>query len=201
MLPFVQEAEELLEQGKDEEAQRIVDDLTEEEYEWYQGAKKKLEKLRRAKEGVTPNFLDGEVIDDRTLIEIIWAYAEALGTAPIDAFRAIFAGERIKRVDNRTIIVFRMPFTESQAIREEWADGRELSDLRLDHIIPLQLGGLNVENNLWLIPTEIWEAKTPIENHLGKLLGDDKIEKDEARQLILDYKEGRITANEILKRN
>ena len=77
MIPFVQEAEELLEQGKDEEAQRIVDDLTEEEYEWYQGAKNKLEKLRQAKEGVKPSFLDGEIIDDRTLIEITFTYAEA----------------------------------------------------------------------------------------------------------------------------
>lgn len=197
MIPFVQEAEDLLEQGKDEEAQNIVDNLTEQEFNWYQGAKEKLEKLREAKDGVQPSFLDGEIIDDRTLIEIVFTYAEAIGSAPIDALKAIFEGETIRRVDNRTIIVFRFPFSESQAIRSEWADGRELNNLRLDHIIPLTLGGLNTKDNLQLIPIEIWRINTPIEIKLGELLRDNKIEKDKARQLILDFKQGRISESEI----
>jgi len=198
MIPFVQEAEELLESGKDEEAQVIVDELTEEEYGWYEGAKSKLEKMRDAKEGLKPSFGDGEVIDDRTLVQIIAVYAEALGLSPIDAMKAIFEGETIRRVDNRTVVVFRMPFSESQAIRAEWSGGNDLTNLRLDHIIPLQLGGTNDEDNLQLIPVEIWKASTPIENHLGELLRNNKIEKDVARQTILDFKEGRISASEVL---
>lgn len=201
LIPIVKEAQELKAQGKTEEAQALVDSLTEEEFEYYESANDLLKKLRKAKEGVRPRFGDGEIIDDRSLVEVIVAYAQALGTDPIDAFSKIFEGERIRRVDNRTIVVFRMPFEESQAIRSDWANGADLESLRLDHIIPLQLGGTNSEDNLRLIPVEIWEASTDIENHLGKLLRDKKISKEEAQLLIVDFKEGRINAQEILNRN
>ena len=72
---------------------------------------------------------------------------------------------------------------------------------QLDHIIPLQLGGTNAEDNLQLIPIAIWKANTPIENHLGRLLKERKITGDEAKRLILDFKEGRIDAQSILNRN
>jgi hypothetical protein len=153
--------------------------------------------MQDAKDGIKPSFGDGEVITDRGLLETVAVYAEALGVSPIDALSAIFEGETIRRVDNRTVVVFRMPFQESQAIRTQWAEGRNLNKLKLDHVIPLQLGGTNSDDNLRLVPTAIWEVSTPIENRLGELLRDNKIEKKEARQLIIDFKAGKIGVEDI----
>ena len=197
MIPIVQEARDLVNRKKEDEAQQLVESLTEQEYEWYESAKKQLDKMQDAKDGIKPSFGDGEVITDRGLLETVAVYAEALGVSPIDALSAIFEGETIRRVDNRTVVVFRMPFQESQAIRTQWAEGRNLNKLKLDHVIPLQLGGTNSDDNLRLVPTAIWEVSTPIENRLGELLRDNKIEKKEARQLIIDFKAGKIGVEDI----
>lgn len=143
-----------------------------------------------------PAFDANTEIDERTILESVKVYANAIGSDPITAFNRIFTGQRIRRVDNNTIIVERIPLFESAKIKKERG---ATADLKLDHTLPLSLGGDNSDSNLKLIPTEVWKSYTPVENHLFKLLKGDKISKQEAQSLIIKFKNKEITAEDILK--
>lgn len=142
--------------------------------------------------GIIPE--DKEIKNDDFISQAV-LYARAVGTDPETAFNRIFTGQRIRRIDNGTIIVERIPVDESQAIKEE--RGGKNPTMKLDHTIPLQLGGSNDEDNLKLVTTGTWQSYTPIENYLGELLRDGIISKDEAQKYIVDFKEGRMSKEEI----
>jgi hypothetical protein len=134
--------------------------------------------------------------NEKSLLENLVLYSKAIGTDPFTAFNRIFTGQRIRRLDNGAIIVERMPFVESQAVRAERGATNEVI---LDHTIPLQLGGSNSEKNLKLVPKADWQRYTPIENYLGELLRNGKITKKEAQDLIIRFKNGEITESDIIK--
>lgn len=149
-----------------------------------------------------PNIKTGIIPEDTKIsnedfISQVVIYATALGSDPETAFNRIFTGQRIRRVDNGAIIVERMPLKDSQEVKEE--RGGNNPQMKLDHTIPLQLGGSNDKDNLKLVTTSEWSSYTKIENHLGGLLRDGKISKDEAQKLIVDFKNGKIGAERILK--
>jgi len=141
-----------------------------------------------------PKIPEGKTSETNIISQVV-LYAKAIGTDPVTAFNRIFTGQKIRRIDSKTIIVERMPFGGSQAVREERG---VVGDMILDHTLPLQLGGSNNEDNLQLVSYDEWKSYTPVENKLGKLLRDGEITKQKAQQLIKDFKNGKITANEIL---
>ena len=183
MMSTVRQTRAMLDGGNEKEAQAVVDAMSDEEYAIYEKAKKKL--------------TEGAKIEqtEQDILGTVFTYAQAIGVDPVTAFDRIFSGDRIRRVDNRTIIVERLPLSESAQIK---ADRGATGDMRLDHTMPLQLGGSNSPDNLKLVSFAEWESYTPVENHLGKLLRDDKIEKREAQDLIIKFKNGEISAEEIL---
>jgi len=143
--------------------------------------------------------------DESSFIDKVVETAKALGTDPITASIFLFEGEKIKRVDNGAIIVERMPVEESQALKKERG---ATDDLILDHTIPLQLGGSNRErdkliflkSNLKLVSKELWESYTPVENYLGDKLRAGMITKKEAQKLIKDFKDGKISKEDVMKK-
>ena len=135
-------------------------------------------------------------IKNDDFISMVKTYGEALGTDPETAFNRIFTGQRIRRVDNGTVIVERMPLAESQEIKKK--AGGDNPTMKLDHTVPLQLGGSNDDSNLKMVTTSEWSSYTAVENHLGKLLRENKISKDKAQSIIKDFKAGKITREKAL---
>lgn len=141
-----------------------------------------------------PKYKQDQEIKPTSFIRTIGTYAKAIGTDPVTAFNRIFTGQRIRRTDSGAIIVERMSFTDSQEVRRE----RNADEtMRLDHTIPLQLGGSNAESNLKLVPKSDWERYTAVENMLGNALRKGNITGDEAQELIKKYKKGEITSKKI----
>ena len=120
------------------------------------------------------------------IIDILKLQAKAWSTDPETAFNRFFTGQKVLRVTNGAIIVERMPFSESQAYKKKY--GKDTIQVKLDHIIPLQLGGSNNTSNLKLISTSDWSSYTKVENALGKALKDKKINKVEAQRQIKQFK-------------
>lgn len=133
--------------------------------------------------------------DEGSFVDKVILHAKAIGTDPVTAFIFLFQKESIRRIDNGTIIVERMPLAESQQVRKERGATKELI---LDHTLPLQLGGGNGKDNLRLVTVDEWESYTPVENYLGDKLRAGLIDKKEAQRLIKEFKEGKITAQEIM---
>ena len=135
-------------------------------------------------------------ISNSNLIDTAMLYANAIGTDPETAFNRMFTGQRIRRVDNGTIIVERMPLSESQA--EKKKANADNPTMKLDHTIPLELGGSNSKDNLKVVTTSEWSSYTKVENALGRALKAEKISKKEAQELIVDFKSGKVSSKSIL---
>ena len=157
-----------------------------------ENAKKEVGEYLKQKKERDPESFESD--SDQGFIEKVKTYGEAIGTDPVTAFKFIFQGESIRRTDNGAIIVRRLPYEESQAIKKERGATK---DLILDHTIPLQLGGGNAESNLKLVPIDDWESYTPVENFLGQALRTGDIDKKEAVRLIKAFKEGKMTDTDV----
>lgn len=129
---------------------------------------------------------EGKPISNKSLIDGVTLYANAIGTDPETAFNRIFTGQTIRRVDNGTIIVERMSVGASQA--EKRKRNAANPQVKLDHTVPLELGGSNDASNLKVVTNAEWKSYTPVENALGKALRAGKISKSEAQKLIKDFK-------------
>ena len=192
LLPRYTEIQNLKEKSF-EEALKAVQELTDEEYELYELIKKDFKNLEDAEAGEKPRFGD-TVSDDNSIVKNILIYAEAIGTDPVTAFDRIFDKQRIRRTDSGAIIIERMDMADSEQVK---AEREATANMKLDHTIPLQLGGSNKAENLKLVDTEIWANYTPVENFLGKKLRNNEIRKKEAQDLITKFKNGELTAEQV----
>lgn len=132
---------------------------------------------------------------DDSVIAAVLLYAKAMKTDPATAFNRIFTGQKITRIANDAIVVQRMSLAASTKVKQE--RGGDNSSMKLDHTIPLEIGGSNSPDNLKLVTTDQWASYTPVEDLLGRLLNADKISKDEAQKDIIDFKNGEITAQSL----
>lgn len=192
MLETVKQARKLKKEGKIAEAQALVNELSDEDYKIYESAAKMI-----PADGSKPEFKLNEAVTEKGLIHSVTTYAEAIGSDPVTAFNRIFTGQKIRRVDNGAIIVERMSLEDSRSESKKQAGKSDTSGFRLDHTIPLELGGSNGDSNLKLVPESVWASYTATENLLGKALRADKITRKEAQDLIRRFKEGELTAEEV----
>jgi hypothetical protein len=136
-----------------------------------------------AKSGIIP---EGQKVKNEDLISVVKTYAEAMGTDPETAFNRMFSGQKIRKVSNGTIIVERMSLADSQAVKKK--SNADNPTMKLDHTVPLELGGSNDESNLKLVSTSTWSSYTKVENALGQALTDGKISKQDAQKEIQKFK-------------
>jgi hypothetical protein len=129
---------------------------------------------------------EGKAIKNENVIAGLLLYADAIGTDPETAFNRILTGQKITRVSNGTVIVERMPLADSTAVKKK-ANANNPT-MKLDHTIPLELGGSNDMSNLKLVPTSQWSSYTKVENALGAALKKGKISKTEAQNIIKKFK-------------
>jgi len=148
-----------------------------------------------AKSGYIP---ENKKMSNGNLVDAISIYANALGTDPETAFNRIFTGQQITRVTNGTVVVKRMSLAASTAVKK--AGKGNNPSMKLDHTVPLELGGSNDTSNLKLVTTSEWKSYTPVENALGKALIAGKISKNEAQSLITRFKNKQVTAKSILEK-
>ena len=71
---------------------------------------------------------------------------------------------------------------------------------KIDHLIPLCMGGSNEVSNLWPQHTTIYENTDPLEPFLCDLMAGGRIKQTEAVHLILTIKESPFTAPEELRK-
>lgn len=176
--------------------------LSDQQKKYYQLVKKQVERDEAAARAEKPEYVDGEVQTPRGIIGTVTTYAKAIGKDPMTAFEAMFTDEELNYVAGNVVVLKRLPAFEeggSQDKAEALAakQGIDRSTAKLDHVVPLQLGGDNGDDNLQLVPTEIWETYTPVENYLGKLVRDGKIGRKAAQDAIKAFKAGKQTFEEI----
>lgn len=160
-----------------------------------------IKEIRKSGES-SPGVPEGTEMKTKALIEKAITYGKAIGTDPVTAFNRIFTGQAIRYVANDAIVVERLSLGESEqeARSQLMATSTEnitRQDVKLDHTVPLQLGGSNSSSNLRLITNAEWASYTPVENFLGDALREERIDKKTAQDLIKKFKSGEITADEV----
>lgn len=196
LIPTVKKAQKFVTDGKNAEAQKLIDGLSDSNYKLYQFAKEHLATPEKPASLSTekPSFPDNTKTSPDSLISTIFTYAKAIGTDPVTAFDRIFSGQKIRRTDSGAIIVERMSLADSAGVKKSRG---ATTEMRLDHTIPLELGGSNSEENLKLVSVDEWKSYSPIENYLGGLLRKRKINKATAQDLIGQFKSGQLTADQV----
>lgn len=129
---------------------------------------------------------EGQPQKSGDIINFVQTYAEAFSTDPETAFNRAFTGQKIIRTENGAIIVERMSLHDSQALKKKY--GANTKQVKLDHTIPLEIGGSNDISNLKLVSTSDWASYTPVEDTLGRALKAGKISKSEAQTIIKKFK-------------
>jgi hypothetical protein len=192
--------QQLKSEGKTDEAKAMVDSLSDEEWKAYKLVKEQVEKDKKAAKGEMPSYSDDEPMTPASVINTTLTYAKAIGTNPITAFDRIFRNQHIEEARDGIVVVKRntgtlgTPNYKSTKFRE--ANNADES-MKLDHTIPIALGGSDDERNFKMVPTSVWQSYTPVENALIQSLKDDKINRKKAQDLIKRFKAGEITAQEV----
>lgn len=172
--PIVEEASRLGYGTK--EADALVKPLNKEEYRIYTSAK-------NAIQDSDPKF------DNQSLTQHIAVYAKALGTSPETAFDDFIHGDwKIVEQKNGQIIVTRAPQSKTDAIKASTLQKNK--NFKLDHTVPLEVGGTNRGSNLQILTTAQWASNTKVEDYLGTALDQGKITGKQAREYIIRFKQG-----------
>lgn len=196
-LPVYNQVQDLLKQGKKDEALKLANSLTPDQQKAYASIKADQKKIVSAQiqaDKVGTEGLAAGTYNNQSFLTHVLNGAKAIGTDPVTYFNRVFSGEKVVRVENGAIYVERMPLSASQAESKAQGGG---SNMRLDHVVSLELGGDNSKSNLKLVPEAVWASYTPVENALGTALRAGKINKSKAQELIKKFKAGEVTASEI----
>lgn len=128
------------------------------------------------------------------LLGTLSTYAKAFITSPLSTVKDIATGQKINAVDNGALILKRAPLSYTAPIaKSQQGNLSPGTKGQLDHIVPLEAGGTNAKSNLKLIPKAADDANNSVENFLGAQLKANVINGQQAKQLALDYKSGKIT--------
>lgn len=105
-------------------------------------------------------------------------YIKSIWNDPIQTVKAFVAGNPIRKVENGIVVLERK--------NGIGADGNP--DTELDHIIDLRFGGTNEDSNLMYLTKADHAVKTKVGNYLQKELEAGNINKKEARERILNWR-------------
>ncbi len=188
-IPQTQVILNLIKAGKNDEAQKIVDAMSDDQYKYYQGAKKMITTASTK----TENTFGGgsSEWEKQSFMTHVVNIAKAATLHPIEYFNNIFDGAgdwRVTGVRGNQILVNRMSLTASETAKR--AAGKDTSEWKLDHIWPLEAGGNNSADNLQLIPTEQWSTNTAVENLIAAKLASGSLSGAKAKEFSIRYKAG-----------
>lgn len=112
-------------------------------------------------------------------------YADALNQNPEKVYTAIFSGQELILTSKDTVIIRQIP------------EGKETFDkqdprpkVRLDLTVPKELGGKFTADNVKLIKVGEYNKNSGVEKVLIKAVEDKKLSKEEARKLLIEFKNG-----------
>ena len=164
------------------------------------------------------NIPENEIYKEGDFLSAVKVYARAMNDNPEDAWNKIFTGQRIVQVSGIKggggIVVTDRSKSSADIKKEfvkKYGSNVEFKEIRLDHTIPVKLGGDDVEkkfekalenpnmtdeqfyklledSNLRVVSKSVWSSYTKVEINLIKYVKEGKLSQKEARELILDFK-------------
>lgn len=180
MYPVYNQVQKLKTAGNIEEAQKIIDSLTDDEYKAYQSIKKDN---------------DSKPVEKKYDQNIVSRYAEAVVKDPSNALKALFTKEKLGNVEGNLVELQRfygIPFNDVGGSQEykkkrmiemglDWDTEKE--NYKLEHIVPVSAGGSNADSNLVPVNNTEHEMYTPVDIAIGEAVKQGKITRKRATEL------------------
>ena len=200
MFPVVKSNQKLLDEGKKDEAQAVVDALSDEEYKAYQKVKKSLKETKKVEDAY-----------GRSKLGIASDYVKAFTKDPANAFRALFTKEKLGLVEGNLVELQRfygVDFRDEGGSQEykrtlmasEGIPWSEASKWKLEHITPVKAGGSSADKNLMLVDNTMHDFFTPVDIAVGNAVRSGIITRKKAEGLMTDFKVNKVlTAEEVLR--
>ena len=124
-------------------------------------------------------------------LSMVEVYSKAMGADPETAFNRIFSGQKIVQVSaGQIVVVDRQDVGESEAVKKEFVKkyGGNTKEVKLDHTIPIKLGGAEERSNWRVVSNAVWSSYTKTENFLIKAVKEKRISLKEAQSEIVKFK-------------
>jgi hypothetical protein len=191
MYPVFNNVQKLKASNRIDEAQKIIDGLTDNEYKAYQSIKKDNDNK--------PTTYDQSLVS---------RYAEAVVKDPSNALKALFTDEKLGKVEGNLVELQRfygIKFTDKGGSQEykqkrmqemglDW--DKEKGNYKLEHIVPVSAGGDNSDSNLIPINNTEHDAYTPVDIALGEAVKQGKITRKKATELAYGLKVSKVLSVE-----
>jgi len=188
--------------------QQAIDkkEITKEEArkEWNEYQTKLSEKLKGALE------VEAET-PERSAVQLVSTYAKALGTDPVNAFKALVTSEKLGKVEGKLVQLQRfrgIPYTDKGGSEEYMKRQLALMDIpwskrdqyNLEHIIPVSAGGDNSAKNLQIISRALHNSYTKWDTSAGNAVKAGRMTRKEIENIARMLKvERSITLEDALR--
>ena len=192
------------------EAQKIIDKLTDSEYEQYKTAKKIMYPTGGTGADGKGTPAD-QYIKQRGTVQLISDYAKAFGIDPANAWKALVSKEQLGIVKGNLVGLQRfygIPFDQKGG-SEEYIKGvmknmgipySKRKEYSLEHIVPVMSGGDNSPENLELIDLATHNSYTPFDDALAKAVQGGTMTRKEGAILSKELKiDKKLTVPEAIK--
>lgn len=191
MYPVFNNVQKLKASNRIDEAQKIIDGLTDDEYKAYQSIKKDNDNK--------PTTYDQSLVS---------RYAEAVVKDPSNALKALFTDEKLGKVEGNLVELQRfygIKFTDKGGSQEykqkrmqemglDW--DKEKGNYKLEHIVPVSAGGDNSDSNLIPVNNTEHDVYTPVDIALGEAVKQGKITRKKATELAYGLKVSKVLSVE-----
>lgn len=198
--PTYNKVQELVNTGRMDEAKAITSAMTPDEYKYYQLVKKQRATLGKPGSEQTKA--------ERNLVQLFGAYAKAFTIDPSNAWEALTTKEKLGKVEGNLVGFERFYGKEYnkkggseeyvyKLLEEMGIPKSERKNYNLEHIVPLDAGGDNSEDNLKIVDRATHNAWTEFDIALGKAIKAKKITRKEAETISNAYKSGEASREEV----
>jgi len=141
-----------------------------------------------------PNKISGvipteTVIKNDSFVNMLRVYSKAFGTDPETAFNRVFTGQKIYKVEGGIVILERdkaLPVKLKKEYQKKY--GGTWEELRVDHTVPIELGGSDLPEDLVVMAKTLHGSYTAVEVALIKAAKKGKITKKEGEKIIREFK-------------
>ena len=188
LLPTYKQVQKLKESGQIEQAQSIVDFLTDEQYKVYKTIKSQVTKENK----------------ERSTPELVGAYAKAFFKDPQNASKALFTKEKLGNVEGNLVELQRFYGKDFSAkdgseayilkeLQKMGIDKKDRGNYNLEHIVPKAAGGDSSPSNLRVVTREQHDSWTPVDIKLSTAIKSKKLTRKQVEVIARDLKNGNIT--------
>lgn len=136
---------------------------------------------------------------ERSIIDLVVDYSKAYQTDPANAFKAMFTGEELGKVEGNLVQLERFKGVDfkakggseevmKQMLKEAGIPWEQRQEYNLEHIVPVSSGGGTESENLYPEKRSVHNSYTPLDTLAGKLMESRRATRQQITEIMRKLK-------------